>query len=353
VRGGGKHRIYPGRSSTRGQFCGAQGMAWFPFGLGTPMSKHPALMCLATSSYRPPLCVVDMALDVEGRGAYEYVSRRPGLNLLPKPGETDWQTYVLRPDYGGILRYSYCTPDFVMGTSMVEARPADEWSAISSQNRWDGVIFGGHPDARIFVQPLKPQRGSFYNPHWTIQHKGVLIFQKLRTHKGARGQRIWFSDALKRVEEDGWVFAEAPRAYAACRVVRGKTRWEPDDSKQHHEDTKEPDPGVWLACEDEFSPIVIEVARKSEFADFAEFKSAIKANPLALKDGALTYRGLGDSGEFTFFAESPRPPLLNGQPLNFRPAKVYDSPFIQGDWDSGVVVLQKGTRREVLDFNRE
>jgi hypothetical protein len=353
VRGGGKHRIYPGRAATQGRFSGGQSLSWFYFGLGVPRSQHPSVMCLATSAYRPPLCVADMALDIVGRGTYEYTSRRPGLNLLPKPTEADEHTYVLRPDYGGILRYTYCTPDFVIGTSMVEARPAEEWSAISSQNRWDGVIFAGHPDARIFAQPFKPERGSFYNPHWTIQHKGVLILQKLRTNKHARGQRVWFSAALKRTEEGGWVFAEVPRAYAACRIVRGEAKWEPDDPKQHHEATRKPDEGMWLACADEYSPIIIEVARKCDFADFEAFKSAIKANPLSLQNGVLRYQGLADAGEFTFYTESPQPPLLNGKPINFRPPKVYDSPFIQSDYDSGVVVLQKDQRRVVLDFSVE
>ena len=85
VRGGGKHRIYPGPASTRGHASSGQGIAWLYFGLGTPLTKHPGHMCAVTSAYRPPALVADLALDVAGRGTYEYVSRRPGLNLLPKP----------------------------------------------------------------------------------------------------------------------------------------------------------------------------------------------------------------------------------------------------------------------------
>jgi len=119
VRGGSGHRIYPGRTAMKGVFSGGTGMAWFTFGIG-PKSRHPGHMCCATSDYRPPLCVVDMALDVEGRGSYEYVSRRPGLNQIPKADDVDWHTYDLRPDHGGILRYTYATPGFVMGTSQID-----------------------------------------------------------------------------------------------------------------------------------------------------------------------------------------------------------------------------------------
>ena len=335
VRGGGKHRIYPGRTSTRGVFSSGRGMAWYYFGLGNPRSKHPGHMCCATSTYRPPLCVVDMALDVQGRGTYEYASRRPGLNLLPKPEEADWSTYVLRHDYGGILRYSYCTPDFIMGTSMVEARPHEHWSAISSQNRWDGVVFAGHPDARIFVQPLQPKRGSFYNPYWSVQHKGTMIIQKLRTHKHARGQRIWFHKSLKRTEEDGWVFAEAQQAYAAVKVVRGTTRWEPDASAQHRGKAGPLDDGLWLACEDPFAPIVIEVVRKQDCAGFEHFRSTTASASPEYRNGTVHYR-------------SP-----HYGPVNYQPAQVYQSPFIQSNWGGGAIMLQKGDRHTRLDFTAE
>jgi len=75
------------------------------------------------------------------------------------------------------------------------------------------VIFAGHPTARIFLQPLKPARGSVYNAHWSVQDKGVLIVQRLKT-SNARGQRVWFDGALRRAEKSGWVFVEAPRAFA-------------------------------------------------------------------------------------------------------------------------------------------
>ena len=42
---------------------------------------------------------------------------------------------------------------------------------------------------------------------------------------------------------------------------------------------------------------------------------------------------------------------VNGVPINYSPAKCYDSPFIQGDWGSGVVTIQKGDRKLTLDFN--
>ena len=174
---------------------------------------------------------------------------------------------MLNPEGGGLARYTYCTPDFVMGASMVEARASEDWAPISSQNRWEGVIFGGDPHSRIFTQPLNPRKGSVYNAQWSVQRKGVLIVQRLRT-SNAKGQRVWFDKSLNRIEKAGWVFAEAPRAFAAVHVSGG-TDWETDTVEQHREGKGNFDRGIWLKCRDELSPVIIDVARKLDFPDFA------------------------------------------------------------------------------------
>jgi hypothetical protein len=259
--------------------------------------------------------------------------------------------YRLSPEGGGLLRYTYCTPDFVMGTSMVPALPVESWTAISSQNRWEGVIFAGHPTARIFAQPLTPAKGSVYNANWSVQKRGVLVIQRLKTAKAARGQRLWFDRALHRVESDGWVFAEAPQAFAAVRVVEGGTAWEPDAVEQHHEKKEPPAKGEWLKCVDEFSPVILEVVRKSECKDFAEFQTAILGNSLKWENRRLEYTSRPNKTVLTLFADYSRPPLIDGVPVDYAPAKVYDSPFIQSEFGRGVVTVRRGESKLVLDFN--
>jgi hypothetical protein len=248
-----------------------------------------------------------------------------------------------------------------MGTSMVEARPKDDWTAISSQNRWEGAIFAGHPSgaslrpaastARIFVQPLQPARGSVYNANWSVQSKGVLIVQRLKT-SNAKGQRVWFEKSLKRVEKDGWVFAEAPQAFAAVRVVMGGMAWEPDTKEQHREGKGPYDLGTWLKCEDEFSPVIIEVARKCEHRDFAAFQGAILANSLKWGKARLDYTSASYKTSLTLFADYSRPPMVDGTPVDYTLKKVYDSPFIQSGFGGGVITLQKDGRKLVLDFSK-
>ncbi len=362
VRGGSRHRCYPGDSST--VHSGLDGASWFHFGLGTAQSQHPSVMCAATTLWRPSPVVAELARDAGGRGVYEYVSRRPGLaapggekprNFVDDPAHPFHEArgvYGLRPEGGGLLRYTYCTPDFVLGTSLVEARPKEDWTNISSQNRWEGVIFGGHRTARIFVQPLQPKRGSVYNANWSVQQRGVLIVQRLQG-SNARGQRVWFDASLPRVETNGWVFAEAPRAYAAVRVVEGGSAWEPDTVEQHHGGKGRTDLGVWLRCLDEFSPVILEVARKADFADFAAFQRATLDNPLRWENRRLDYTSRFHNTTLTLSADYSRPPLVDGQPVNYAPQRVYESPFLQSDFDSGIVTLRKEMQEVILDFNRQ
>jgi hypothetical protein len=55
--------------------------------------------------------------------------------------------------------------------------------------------------------------------------------------------------------------------------------------------------------------------------------------------------------QLTLFADYSKPPEVDGAAINYSPAKCYDSPFIQGDWGSGVVTIQDGDRKLVLNFN--
>ena len=42
---------------------------------------------------------------------------------------------------------------------------------------------------------------------------------------------------------------------------------------------------------------------------------------------------------------------LNGEPVDYAPVKAFDSQFVEGDWNSGVVRIRKDGRELLLDFN--
>jgi hypothetical protein len=340
VRGGGKARIYQGGGSLGGWDQTAH-LAWYYLNIGQGrVPPGNADFTVLTSTYRLPLVVMDIALDVDGRGTYETKRYPLGRAMPGEPPQT--VPYHIVSDTNGIARYSYCTPRFIIGTTMFEPLPREDWVAISSQNRWQGVIFRGHPNARIVPQCRGVSRNRVYNAHWSVQSKGTLISQKLKTSKGGAEWRVWVANVglTNRVERDGWVFVEAPGAYAAVRPVEKGYDWQPDEKVKF---------GEWLTCRNEYTPVIVDVVDKQRFAGYTAFQDAVLANPFNFKRHVLTYKSLyGDT--LTFFADYSRPPEINGVPVSYRPGKAFDSPFVQSDWNSGVVTVAKGERRIVLDF---
>ncbi len=345
VRGGGKTRVYQGLNSQAQFVDPISRLAWYYLGRGEGSAPQGNDFTFITSQYRMPLVVMEMALDAESRGIYEITQRCMGLAREGYYGPPD---YRLRTDFGGILRYSYCAPEFIIGTLMCEARPLEDWTMISSQNRWHGAIFAGHPNARLYPQCRADEETKTYNQQWSVQRKGTLIVQRLAGKQYSRGpeeMRVWFSrpGLGNRQEKDGWVFVEAAGAYAAVRPVAGEYRWKTVEGWA---------PGDWLCCTDSVSPIIIEVASKKQFADYGAFQAALLAAPIRFADRVLTYTGL--SGDrFTFYADYSRVPQVNGQPIDYAPQRVFDSPFVESEWDSGMVTIRKGERKITLDFNSQ
>lgn len=345
VQGGGKAREYP-KWSLGGDSV-LEHLSWFYFGMGkelTPEADDGEIAFLL-SGYRVPAVVLDIALDVKNRGNYEIRQWPLGLAV---PGYYTPPNYHIDTKGGRILRYSYCTPSFILGTLMDESRPEADWTRISSQNRWQGVIFSGDIDARIFPVPAATddagkldKSASSYNSFWSAQSKGTLVTQKLKTGLHVGPMRVWFSHAglTQRTESQGWVFTVAPDAYAAVRIVSGASHWE-SDSK-----------GDWLVGDDEFSPVLMEVAQKSDVGDFNAFQEKVLSHPVKFKEKILEYTSLaGDA--FTFHADYRQPPRINGKPVDYAPPQAsLRSPFVSDDWNSGVVTLKKDSRRLTLDFN--
>lgn len=338
VQGGGKARIR-GWNALVGTHK-AQGFTWFYYGRGSPMESYTESLVVGTSQYRLPLVVLDLAMDVEGRGVYEIRQRRMGLAMGEHNRPPDaW----FRTDFGGILRYSYCTPEFVIGTNMREARPQPDWHLGASQSSWHGVIFAGEKNARI-VPKCANRGGDSLNEQWSVQRQGTLIAQKLRTHVDAREMMVWISanTLSEPLEENGWIFVEAQGAYAAVRPVTGGYQWRPAPAKAYT--------GRFMVCADEWSPVIVEAARKVEFEDFAAFRRAVVERPITFDNNVLRYRGLGGN-DFVFYAGQDRIPEIDGETVDYAPGRVFDSPFLSSEWLSGVVTIRKGERSLVLDFN--
>jgi len=356
VQGGGRSRVYFNKGLQQNREGGLAPFLWFYFGMGQQPAVSGHDVNAALSTYRPPAVVADIALDVKGRGRYEVRQRAMGLGQQGKTHHAATENKTpnkLRTDYGGILRYSYCDPAFIIGTPMCEARPLEDWTHISAQNRWQGLIFAGQDDARIVpvVRPKDSWRAL--NAQWSVQSKGSLITQKLKGNKGAAEMLVWFSieGLTEPVHEEGIVFVEAEGAYAAVRVPYGDFKWSGGSyttiSKTGNRTTR---PGRVLVPGDEYAPVILEVMAKSDVKTLEEFKAKVKACH-ARMDGDVLHCTTIYGESLTFDTSQALVPTINGKPVNYAPAKAYESPFLGSDWNSGVVTITKGERQKVLDFN--
>jgi hypothetical protein len=298
--------------------------------------------------------VADIAVDVQGRGTYEVRQSAQGLG---QAGTTDWDQsknltpYKLNTNGGGIARYTYCDPAFIMGTPMVEARPLSDWVAISSQNRVQGVIFSGAVEAaRILPCVLPTDESEARNQFWSVQSKGSMITQMLTTNSGGSQMWAWISKAglTDPVEENGIVFVqtdEANGAYAAIRPV-GTTYTLIDN----YDFSSINPPASWVVqLNNKFRPLILEVMAKDQVAGFAAFKALVKANTPSFTNNLVTYTTIyGDV--LTLDASYANDPTINGVPVDYTPAKSYDSPFLHGDYNGDTFVIEKGSRQEVYHF---
>lgn len=337
VRGGAKCRAYQGKGCQTASGDDSLAMAWFYLGIGQPRGAHPGFLCLMTSTYRLPPVVVDLALDAAGRGEYEAVSRRPGLARAAGKDESgiNW----LDATDGGLVHYTYCTPDFVAGSWLLAKRPRSDWAPVSAQNRWQGVVFGGDdPDARVYPQCEGLRNGKTYNQYWSAQRRGAMIVARLPdgTYSHQCGDlRLFVAPKLSHTETGGWLFVEAQQAWLAARFVTDPAHVSWDDA-------------TWWGCRDQQAPLVLEVVRKTAFSTAEAFQQAILARRCELADGTLTYESLAD-GTFVFPLAGDGLPAIAGEPLDLAPAATFRSPFVNEAWNSGKVIIRKDGREWSCD----
>ncbi|MEM6780055.1 MAG: hypothetical protein AAF670_20535 [Planctomycetota bacterium] len=343
VTGGGKSRVrrVNGFSPTR---HGIPSLGALYFGIGDLPEMFLGNLNAALSDYRPPEVVADIANRDWNQAPYEVRQRGQGLGQTRKTHDataSSRQPSTLRTDGGGIVRYSYCDPAFVMGTVMTEARPLEDWVAISTQARWQGVIFAGQPGARIVPIVVGATKGrDVLNGQWSVQSKGSLVTQKLKYHKGGGKMIVWMprEGFAAPAQEDDVVFVEADGAYAAIRVIGSEFEIEDGSvtAQATEGDTRTAPPGVMVVPDDDDAPVVVEVMSKEAVGSMDDFKRRVKASTVVM-DEAIVVCDTVYGDRLTLDTTFQHPPTINGKPVDYSPPKVLESPFLNADYDSGIV----------------
>jgi hypothetical protein len=333
VQGGSKTRVYPVRAID-GNGAG-DGPSYCYFGLA-PLrgSPAPGAVMTLTSTFRPDPAVVDLA--VQPRGAYVAEARAPGLART-----IQWDRKrggLFKMDAGdGIVRYTYVTDEFTMGTSLLTRLPLSAWAAISSQNRWNGVTLGSVPGAIVFALPKAAQKT--YNAEWGVQDKATQIVQKIPAplSAGTGPMQIFVARRLTREERGGWIFASNGSAYVALRPVRGQYAWETRDSR-------------FADLTDDTAPVIVQAGDHGTYQTLAQFEAAVLNMPIRATADIVHVRGLYGARELQFFPGGGSLPRVNGREIDTHPLFTYRSPYMNEDWESGVVRISSARYGLTLDF---
>ena len=107
--------------------------------------------------------------------------------------------------------------------------------------------------------------------------------------------------------------------------------------------------GKTMILNEEYAPVILEVMAKGDVSSFDAFKAMVKACRVHMNGPVLEYRTIFGE-QITLDASFKKTPTINGHPVNYAPNKVFESPFLNADWNSGIVTITKGDRKKVLNF---
>ena len=352
------------------------------------------------NDYQLPPVVMKTALDRQGLGCFEYKSRGVGEeeNVWPRP--LGAERTLLCDTESRFLKYSYVTPDYVLGAQM--EHPAAVHSHLSLTKRWHGMIFAQSPKSRVVTVGLnavgkdepgyvKSKKGyDMATNYRSVQSQSVLITQQARRlfqvnpdwfpagPMYERGMGVFVGDDWDElVERDGWIFVMKGNAYAAIKPILWDAAYEkakkakdgPGTQKffnsAHDDATVKIKAGAYswicdhkvIRFEDKFSPVIIEGGRKADHPTMEDFIADVLDNPIALYKtvvpgyNILVYTGCGaDAKEIVFNAGTIEMPTVGGEYIDYSYPMTFDSPYLKSEYKSGLIKIQNGAEELDLDF---
>jgi len=339
IQGGGQSRVYTHHTVTT--YSGQARWAWYYCGIGEHYTPDGSDYTLLDCSYRMPPLIAKMIHHPEMRGTYE-VESRPYGKAAP---DDNFPDYRLDTEWGHIYRYTYCTPDYILGTQQYPQLNRRQWCNISAQNRYQGATFR-ETDAMITPIVMPREMTDFYkttayNTSWSMMRGSTLLSQCCYNYDGI--MRVFFSrsggirDSM--TEADGWIFAQCGDAYAALRVCRGGYVFEED---RHV-------PGTWVICEDGRSPIILEMGDRKQYPDRASFEAAVLTHIPRWEGEVLHYTSLSGH-DFMMITGRDGESTVDGEYYVKKPDVSLHSPFVNCPWGGDTVQITFGGETMTLSF---
>lgn len=198
--------------------------------------------------------------------------------------------------------------------------------------------------------------GRPQHPFWSVQHKNVLLGQRITPDKDKLGSYNtgWMGvrfegKAMNRVEHDGWIFVEKDQGYAAVRFLDGDYKWNeagdlaiPKDFDLNKSSTR----------------IIFITGDLETNGDFNKFQASVVATSIEFRPGIIKVRGGITGSKIDFYPFNPQKPTafqlpkINGEPLDLRPKQSFSSPYLNGTFGDGRITVTVGPIKRVYDFEK-
>lgn len=361
IRGGAQTRTYKDKYLTRGGYDGLRSAAWmFGWHDAAPGGTHPMTVGLAASRYRMPGML--RAIAIADKKPYQYTSRRYGMgSRTPTPGGYEYTMTFDAGSDANIVRDSFVTPHFVMGTMTVDA--GRDHTHLNGQNRFMGAMFATHLDARIAVLGRAQTnsdgsrgRTGYFETQGVLSDNCMVVGREPNA-KYSVGTDIYLSHAgdlfanftTGSLEDDGWFFTRTGDSFIAIQVA-GKAL-----DGELFEIVPEAD-GVFLELVDKDAPVIIEIVHRSEIAafghdPFTSFCESVESNSLTVADDEVRYTSERGT-DFHFFVDSNQTPRIDGNAKDVNPTRTYDSPYLEGHVGHDTVTVRFPGRPDLeLNFS--
>ncbi|MEO0550811.1 MAG: hypothetical protein AAFZ91_12905 [Pseudomonadota bacterium] len=317
------------------------------------------------SDYRPAPIIFDILEDRRDAPAYAVIQRRVGKSLGEDPGIPEAlkrvpdNIYPIRPKYydvvdSDILKYSWVSPNFILGTNMRPPYHSTAWVAGSAQSWWHGLLLSGqdktYPER---VVPTLIYARDVMGDQYAIQHESSFMTRKLNdvwrdfaSDNSAYPFGVFISRGLRQSTETigDFIFIDSPNAWVAVRAVDTQFVSANELMSRRHRRL-----GHFYRLESDSQPMIIEAAERGDYESFDAFRQAVRSAHISYQDGAYQYHSL--SGQTLTMFDDRSVPHISDQPVNYNPPAAYQSRYISSEWDSGIVNLTVNGRRHVLDFS--
>jgi hypothetical protein len=297
-----------------------------------------------TTDYRLRQEIIDMMADEDTRGSYTYKSNRMGEGTRANGGLG--LVYFPSANQSNLLHQTTVTPSYTLGWFTADENR--NYLAISGQSQAFFAITDATRNSRLVMNLTG---GKVNDELQGVGDGDAMMFRRQINRHNGQTPRVYIADDFTYgLEADDWYFGtDHSGSYFAIKgVLPSNGSTVPASILDVGSDGG---PGKYLTYSHDNTVVIVQMGQISEYADFAAFKADVLDNSLTVSGGAVTYDPGAVGGVLTMF-NSRTLPRVNGLPVDLTPAKVSESPYLNGDYGTKAVTFTDMTGRDhVLDFD--